>query len=107
MSSFSDRNCIVIQGWMITELKLSGNELIIYAIIYGATQDGKSEFADSLDYLVTASGASKKTVTRILDSLVKDKKILKLSEKYNVCTYKANLDVVKMTTDVVKMTTRF
>lgn len=30
-----NENYLVIQGWMITELKLKGNELLIYAIIYG------------------------------------------------------------------------
>ena len=31
-------NYITIQGWMVTELKLKGNELLIYALIFGFTQ---------------------------------------------------------------------
>ena len=34
-----NENYLVIQGWMITELKLKGNELLIYAIIYGFSQN--------------------------------------------------------------------
>lgn len=29
-----------IQGWMINKLKLSGNELILFALIYSYAQDG-------------------------------------------------------------------
>lgn len=33
-----DENHIVIEGWMVTKLKLVGNELIIFALIYGFSQ---------------------------------------------------------------------
>lgn len=32
------KNFIVIQGWMLSDLDLSGNELLTYAFIYGLTQ---------------------------------------------------------------------
>ena len=35
-------NYVQISGWMISELNLSGNELIAYALIHGFSQDGKS-----------------------------------------------------------------
>ena len=44
-------NYIVIQGWMIEDLKLKGNELIIYAIIYGFSQTEGQLFNGSLQYL--------------------------------------------------------
>lgn len=28
-------NYFAVQGWMVTELKLKGNALMLYAIIYG------------------------------------------------------------------------
>ena len=37
-----NENYLVIQGWMIAELKLKGNELLIYAIIYGFSQNNQS-----------------------------------------------------------------
>ena len=46
-----DTNFISIQGWMRTELNLSGNELLVYAIIYGFSQDGESKFTGSRQYL--------------------------------------------------------
>ena len=33
-----NENYVLIQGWMINELKLKGNELLIYALIYGFSQ---------------------------------------------------------------------
>ena len=51
-------NFIIIQGWMITELHLSGNELLIYAAIFGFSQDGKSNFEGSRQYLAEWCNAS-------------------------------------------------
>ena len=42
---------IAIQDWMISDLQLKGNELLTYALIYGFSQDGESEFKGSLKYL--------------------------------------------------------
>jgi hypothetical protein len=42
---------INIQGWMVNELKLKGNDLIIFAIIFGFSQDQESWFNGSLQYL--------------------------------------------------------
>ena len=35
MSEIKDENFIMIQGWMVNMLNLKGNELLVYAIIYG------------------------------------------------------------------------
>ena len=35
---------VTIQSFMRSELGLKGNELIAYALIYGFSQDGASEF---------------------------------------------------------------
>ena len=43
-------NFYTVQGWMVTELGLRGNELAAYAIIYGFSQDGASKFQGSLTY---------------------------------------------------------
>ena len=40
MSKVSPDNYVAIQGWMITDLNLKGNDLLIYAVIYGFSQDG-------------------------------------------------------------------
>lgn len=64
-----DENYYVIHGWMRNRLGLKGNELTIYAILYGFTQDGESEFSGSVAYLTEFIGVSKDTVSRILDKL--------------------------------------
>ncbi len=63
-------NFYTVQGWMITELGLKGNELAAYAIIYGFSQDGRSEFSGSLSYLMRWIGCSRPTAVKILASLV-------------------------------------
>lgn len=58
-----------VQGWMLSELGLKGNALAVYAIIYGFSQDGVSEYAGSSRYLCEWLGCSKKTVLTTLADL--------------------------------------
>ncbi len=62
-------NYYIVQGWMQNELKLKGNELRVYAIIYGFSQNGASEFRGSIGYIKEFLGISYKTVCRTLASL--------------------------------------
>ena len=64
-----DENYIVIQGWMINKLKLSGNELAVYAIIYGFSQDDSSKFRGSGQYIADSVGISRRAVSIILNNL--------------------------------------
>lgn len=75
MSVVKDNNFIAIQGWMRTKLNLKGNELLIYALIYGFSQDGESRFKGSRKYIADWCGCSLNTVDRTLSSLV-DKGLL-------------------------------
>lgn len=59
-----------VQGWMISELGLKGNALLTYAIIYGFSQDGVTEYAGSSKYLCEWLGCTKKTVLVTLADLV-------------------------------------
>jgi len=70
MSAVKDNNFIAIQGWMRTKLNLKGNELLIYALIYGFSQDGESRFKGSRKYIADWCGCSLNTVDRALGSLV-------------------------------------
>jgi hypothetical protein len=70
-----DTNFVTIQGWMRTKLNLKGNELLIYALIYGFSQDGNSRFKGSRKYIADWCGCSLDTVDRALGSLV-DKGLL-------------------------------
>ena len=64
-------NYILVYGWMVTELGLKGNELFLYAIIYGFSQDGETEFSGSLRYMQEWLGVnSKATVQNTLEKLM-------------------------------------
>lgn len=71
MPTVKNNNYYIISGWMINELQLKGTELQVYAIIYGFSQDGESEFSGSLNYIMSWLGVSSKhTVINALKSLV-------------------------------------
>lgn len=69
MANVKSENFINIQGWMISELRLKNTELLIYAIIYGFSQDGQGRFRGTLGYLMDWTQASKQTVLNALKSL--------------------------------------
>lgn len=76
-------NFISLQGWMITDLNLKGNELIIYACIYGFTQAENQVFSGSLQYLADWTNSSKQGVMRCLKSLVEKGYIIKTDKIIN------------------------
>lgn len=93
-------NYITIQGWMVSQLKLSGNELICYALIYGFTQDEESEFKGSLSYVAEWLNVSKGNARLILKKLVDKGHLVKRDEVINnirFCRYKALLNGVAKT----------
>ena len=73
---------INIQGWMINELNLKGNELIIYALIYGFTKDGVSEFRGSRQYMADWTNSSVRSVQNVVNSLV-DKGMIEKNNHIN------------------------
>lgn len=100
-----NENYIVIQGWMINELELKTNELIIYAIIYGFCQDKEGEYNGSLTYLAECIRSTKKTVIETLKKLIDKDLITKTEVNKNgvkFCKYKTNMGGVKITPGVVK-----
>lgn len=72
-----NENYIVIQGWMVNELKLKGNELLIYAIIYGFSQLEGQKFTGSLQYLANWTNSTKQGVIKCLKSLIEKELIIK------------------------------
>lgn len=61
---------VTIQSFMRNELGLKGYELIAYALIYGFSQDGASEFSGSASYVAEWCGISRENATRMLGRLV-------------------------------------
>lgn len=90
MSAVKDENFVAIQGWMLNKLNLKGNELIVYAVIYGFSQDGESRFTGSRRYLAEWCGCTLKTVDNALSSLVAKGLIAKHDKTVNgvhLCDY--------------------
>lgn len=88
-----NENYILIQGWMINELKLSGNELLVYSIIYGFSQDGESSFQGSSNYIAECLNISQRSVFTILQKLVEKDLIKKIDNTINnvkLVDYKIN-----------------
>lgn len=86
-------NYFAVQGWMVTELKLKGNALMLYAIIYGFSQTTNTAFTGSVDYLCEwLGGVSRPTVINTLDNLVKQRLLTKSSDKCD-CSYYAYIEL--------------
>lgn len=86
-------NYVVIQGWMVTDLKLKGNDLLVYAIIYGFSQSGEDQkFTGSLQYLADWTNSTKQGVTKNLKSLL-EKGLITKDESFKngvkFCDYRA------------------
>lgn len=99
-------NFIVIQGWMCNELELKGNELLIFALIYGFSQDEISKFNGSRNYIADTFNISLPTVDKALQNLVNKGYINKegFDDFVNPNRYWVNFEVVKKLYDSSKET---
>ena len=91
-------NYIVVFGWMCNELGLSGTELLVFALIYGFTQDGETWFQGNRRYIAETLNISRPTVDKALNSLI-DKGLLykdvRQMQDITVNRYKVSLQGVK------------
>lgn len=91
-------NYFTVQGWMVNEMSLSGNELLVYAIIYGFSQDGESKFSGSARYIAECLSIRKATVLDILARLVEKGCLRKIDKEMNgikLCDYEAIVPAVR------------
>jgi hypothetical protein len=82
-----NNNYVTLMGWMFNDLNLKGNEVLIYGLIYGFAQDGKSEFEGSLGYIEDTLNLSRNTVISTLKKLIKNKHIVKRQKSVNKVIY--------------------
>ena len=84
MGKLKDDSNFQIYGWMATKLKLKGNELLIYAIIYSFSRNdnGNGVFNASTAYLCEWIGATKKTVVEAIANLINKNLIIKLEDNF-------------------------
>lgn len=83
ISSVMNEKFVVISEFMVDKLKLKGVELIVYAVIYGFSQDGESVFSGSQSYLAKWANASTRSVRLALASLVEKGLITKFDKSVN------------------------
>lgn len=76
----------IIERFMVDDLKLKGNELIIYGIIYGFSKNNSS-FEGSLNYLASWIGSSKQTVITVIKSLMNKGFIQRIGVNKSMRTY--------------------
>ncbi len=92
MGAVRDDNFVVEHGWMVNRLQLKGNDLRVYAIIYGFSQTGGQEFTGSLQYLADWVNGSKQGVQKNLRALL-DRGLIKKREYFTngvkQCAYRA------------------
>lgn len=92
MAKIKNENFIAIQGFMVKELGLTGNELIAYALVYGFSQDDESEFKGNLNYVAEWLNCSRTTAFNLLNKLADDGFIKKTEKTINgvkFCNYSA------------------
>lgn len=104
MGKVKDDSNFQIYGWMVTQLKLKGNELLIYAIIYSFSQNngGDGIFNASTAYLCEWTGLSQRAVINCLIRLIENNLIIKIEDnslKRKPSVYKINEDKLKLTTE--------
>jgi len=77
MGKVKDDNYYITYGWMINQLQLKGNELQIFAIIYGFSQSKQKNFSGSISYLADWIGGRRATATDVLNKLIKKNLVIK------------------------------
>ena len=89
MKELKKDSFILIRPFMVTELNLKGNSLLIYALIHGITVN-EGAFYGSIEYMQTWCNASNRNVIDCLKELTNNGLISK-KKSGNTVFYKANI----------------
>lgn len=90
-----EENYIVVQGWMRSEMGLSGAALMVYAVIYGFSQTGNCYYSGAIDYLAEWAGVKRRQVISILKNLTESGYIEKDEVGYNRFRYRTDREMVR------------
>lgn len=86
------RSYVALQAWMVDDLGLKGNDLIVYAIIFGFSMDGNNCYQGSLQYLADWTSSTKQGVQKNLKNLI-DRGLIEKEETYvngvKFCKYRS------------------
>ena len=94
-----DHNDVTLKAFMVNDLHLSGNELIVFAVVYSFSQDGESWFYGSRKYLASWCQVQVGAIDYQLKKLVDKGLIIKRHERCEDgsvrCLLKANLPLIE------------
>lgn len=76
-SKINYENYIHIPAFMVKDLKLKGNELLVYAIIHGFSQVQGNNFYLDVDYMAEFTNSTRQGIFKNLKSLLEKKLIVK------------------------------
>lgn len=82
----------VVQDWMISELGLKGNELLVYAVIYGYSQEGQGCYYGGMSFLAESLGITRQTAITSCKNLAERGLIRRNEESrggVHFCSYEA------------------
>ena len=102
MEKLKDDNTFLMYGWIPKKLKLKGNELIIYSIIYSfSIKSNKGYFEGSTAYLQQWTNTSQRNVINVLKNLIEKDLIILLEDNSKIRKpnkYKINIDILSFLT---------
>ena len=73
---------------MVTELGLSGKALLLYALIYGFSQDKSGGYSGRQDYLMEWLGCTRQSITNIMGKLVQQGLIARVQSETGAVIYR-------------------
>lgn len=76
-----DENYIVIQGWMINDYGLTGDDLLVFALIHGFSQAEYGWYVGGRAYIAEWLGCGEKKVGEIIKRLLESKYIMRVEMK--------------------------
>lgn len=95
-----ESNYITIPALARNEFDLSGNELLIFGIIYGFSQAKKTSYTGTTDYLKIWTGLGERTILRILKKLTDSGVLKKRKVGSNECHYSVNFSNTDCQNDI-------
>jgi hypothetical protein len=98
-SRVKSENYFRVYGWMLNDLQLKGNDLLVYAVVYGFSLGKNGWYNGSIKYLSDYTGASRRTVMDCLKTLTNQGLLIKQSESKRGMTlnrYRCSVEIKNM-----------
>lgn len=103
MKEIKNDNFFIVYAWMINELQLSGNELLLFALIFGLFTNKGVGYFGSLKYLGLRLGVSRRTIITLLTKL-QEKGHIKKTKMSTIAGLRNCYVVAHKTPDAEKIT---